>query len=94
MNDEEVILIPRAVPSSVRVTIPLEIIRKNGYKTGDLITVRIEGENGAAVKFGARVRKYGIQYMFTIPARVWPYVRDLGYDTGEAVPMDITRPPL
>lgn len=92
MSDSEIPLIARAVPSSVRVSIPLEIIRKNEYRAGDKIAVRIEGDNGEAVEFTARVRRYGVQYMFTIPARIWPFIRDLGYDTNEVIPMDLTRP--
>lgn len=96
MNDETSLpLIARSVSvSSVRVTIPLEIVRKNEFKAGDKIAVRISGVDvtGADyVEFTATIRKFGVQYMFTIPAHAWPFVCDLGYSSGEAIPMNVTR---
>lgn len=95
MSDEEVPLIARIINlSSVRVTVPVEIIRANGYKAGDKVAVRISDENGEAVEFSAYIRKFGVQYMFTIPAHVWPYVCNMGYGVGDAIPMSIERAPL
>lgn len=96
MNEPETTpLIPRLINmSSVRVVIPLSVVRANDYKPGDLLAVRISSDTPGVdyVEFTATVRKYGIQYMFTIPATVWPFVCNLGYDTGEAVPMELSRP--
>lgn len=95
MNGDSFPLIARNVSvSSVRVTIPLEIVRRNDFKPGDKLAVRIESTTPGdteAVEFTATVRKFGVQYMFTIPAHIWPFVCALGFESGDAIPMDLSR---